>query len=880
MNNTQLYENRQFGERSGLMALRQHVRWCAWQTEIRRGRDGAEKPVKMPYGRNQMAFKANEPDTWMTWDGARAVLRVLPKMHGSSGIGIVLGELWGEASEYALVGVDLDSCLDEAGGLGEWAAGVLTALGPAYVEVSPSGTGVKAFALARVGDIAGIREALEIPRWWRDWKAPRGAGNEPGVHAAGIEFIVGHRFFTVTGEGDGALGLIGVGEARAVGEVAARWFGDGRGGRAARGAGGDVEVTDEMIRSVVVVDPASDALTLEESGLLGLLPRLGALWSETFVFGDDRSNSTVAFNIARELHRGGIDQARGIGLMLKHPVVREWYFDKGEWDGRRQLARAWFRAGRSGGAGGGGADGALGRAEMPRAAGGDGAGGGGAHVVVGGVAIGERGDVRDLGSVGGADAPWMDPALGDSDAAAAPPAGVDEIPSAVFFPYSQEVLACQMVDGYGHDLRWVNKWGKWMLYQGWKWIEDNRLVARLVARRVCRLAARDAVPALHKMLLEEKMSAAVERLAKSDPRIAVETDIWDADAWMLNTPGGVVDLRSGQAVDGGRLRYMTMSTGVAPDFEGTAPLWSKFLKQVTGGDYEQEAYLRRVAGYLLTGSVREHAMFFLYGTGGNGKSTFMNAISGIMGLEGYAQTADMDMFVLERGQRHKTELARLRSARLVSVSETSRGKTLDEQRINKMTGGDPIDANFMRQDMFTYIPQFKIVICGNHKPNLDGVNEAIARRVNIIPFVVKIAEKDENLPDKLRDEWGAILAWAIRGCVEWQAAGGLHPPRSVVEATNKYLEDSDLRSAWFNEAIKTGSGFATDGEVFANWNQWALRSGEKPGTRKELSVWLATRGCILEKSTTGFQIWKDISIRSQTIGNIGEVIPFNRDPAR
>src|SRR5579859_540592 len=319
-----------------LKNLGHHIRWCTWRTDIRKGRDGTEKPVKLPVGRHQMEFKANDPSTWMSLDEAQKVLKILPK---GAGLGIVLGELAGEVAGYTLIGVDFDTCLSDEGVLADWAAEILGALGAVYAETSPSGTGVKAFALARTDEVEAIRKALDIPRWWRAWKFGGGA---IGAHAPGIEFVVGRRFFTVTGEGNEPLGVIGVGEAVRVAELALKWFGDGVGGRS-RGAGGDVEVTDEMIRGVVLPDEHG-LITSEEGVLLERLPRAKALWQQTFVMGDDKSGSALAFNLARELRKGGIEAEAGIAFMLKHEAVWEWVQRHGEWEGRRQIARAWWRS--------------------------------------------------------------------------------------------------------------------------------------------------------------------------------------------------------------------------------------------------------------------------------------------------------------------------------------------------------------------------------------------------------------------------------------------------------------------------------------------------------------------------------------------------------
>ena len=213
---------------------------------------------------------------------------------------------------------------------------------------------------------------------------------------------------------------------------------------------------------------------------------------------------------------------------------------------------------------------------------------------------------------------------------------------------------------------------------------------------------------------------------------------------------------------------MTKSTAVAPDPACPCPLWHDFLAKVTAGDDELQAYLHRMIGYCLTGSIREHALFFAFGTGGNGKGVMINTITGI--LAAYAAVASMDTFTASPGDRHPADLAMLRDARLVTAQETEEGRRWAESRIKALTGGDPITARFMRQDFFTFEPVFKLLIAGNHRPGLRGVDEAIRRRMNLLPFTVTISagDRDPELPEKLRKEWTGILAWAIKGCLEWQ----------------------------------------------------------------------------------------------------------------
>ena len=302
-----------------------------------------------------------------------------------------------------------------------------------------------------------------------------------------------------------------------------------------------------------------------------------------------------------------------------------------------------------------------------------------------------------------------------------------------------------------------------------------------------------------------------------------------------------IDLRTGENRPARREDYSTKCSTVAPK-EMATPLWDSFIDRITAGDPDLEAYLQRVAGYCLTGHTKEHALFFLYGTGANGKSVFVNTLAGIWG--DYAITAQSDLCMASHGERHPTELARLRGARLVTATETTEGRRWDEAKIKMLTGGDTIAARFMRQDFFEFEPHFKLVISGNHKPALRSVDEAIRRRIHLIPFTVTIPpkERDPDLFDKLKVEWPGILAWAVRGCAEWRRQG-LNPPKAVRTATDDYLAGEDAFAIWTEECCEADSTwFETTGDIFASWKAWAERTGEHVGTRKAFGQRLEERG--------------------------------------
>ena len=445
---------------------------------------------------------------------------------------------------------------------------------------------------------------------------------------------------------------------------------------------------------------------------------------------------------------------------------------------------------------------------------------------------------------------WLDAYLIETDARGPEPQPDEETDVEDRPPgFSDEDLALKFTRKHRNLLRYVAKWARWLIWNSTVWIEDETLRAFDLSRAICRKASSACShPKIRAAVASAKTVAAVERLAKADRAHAATTEQWDADLWLLNTPGGVVDLRTGRLRSHQQVDYMTKITAAAPGARIECPLWLSFLDRVTGGDAELKAFLQRVAGYALSGVTEEHALFFLYGTGRNGKGVFLNTLTRLLG--GYATIAGMETFTASPHDRHPADLAALRGARLVAAQETEEGRNWAETRIKALTGGDPISARFMRQDFFTYTPQFKLFIAGNHKPGLRNVDEAIRSRFNLIPFTVFIPaqERDAKLEKKLQAEWPGILQWAIEGCLEWQRIG-LAPPKAVTEATEEYMEAEDTIATWIAACCVTSRYNAEiSSTLYGSYKTWADAANEDAMSHKRFSQALAARGYSAKKS--------------------------------
>lgn len=391
-----------------------------------------------------------------------------------------------------------------------------------------------------------------------------------------------------------------------------------------------------------------------------------------------------------------------------------------------------------------------------------------------------------------------------------------------------------------HDLRFCHTSGAWFHWTGTHWRRNRTKLAFTWARQLVASLNRDKDMKVLVATGKAAFAAAVERFAQADEALAVTSEIWDRDPFLLCTPGGVVDLRSGELRPAERDDHTTKITAVAPAETAHCPTWLSFLHEATHGDEDLIEFLQRWFGYCLTGTTSEHALLFVYGPGGNGKGVLLVTIAGILGC--YSTTAAMDTFTASKGDRHPTDLAMLAGARLVMTTETEEGRAWAEARIKAMTGGDPITARFMKKDFFTYTPAFKLTISGNHKPALRNVDDAARRRFNVVPFLRKPEVPDPNLTEKLRAEWPGILRWMIDGCLEWQRVG-LKRPQAVLDATAEYFAEQDVLAQWIDEGCEQSTTFGdSTANLFGAWRLYALSCSEDPRTAKWFTTMLERQG--------------------------------------
>ncbi|MCA1775208.1 MAG: phage/plasmid primase, P4 family [Loktanella sp.] len=434
---------------------------------------------------------------------------------------------------------------------------------------------------------------------------------------------------------------------------------------------------------------------------------------------------------------------------------------------------------------------------------------------------------------------------------------------------SQDALATDLgIRSWDQNARHVASWGKWLFWTGTGWQIDDRMdhmtrtraflrrradeLTDWAERKAADIALMEGEEKAEKLrrwardqartLRSKNSVAAVESLARSNAASVANADAFDGNRLLLGTPGGTVDLCTGELRQAEREDMITKMTACAPAAPGSRPeRWLAFLHEIFDGDADLIAFMQRAAGYALTGLTTEHKLLFLYGTGRNGKSVFLNTLTHIW--HDYARRAASETFLNTQGDKHATGLAGLQGARLVAGSELPVGKTWDESVIKDLTGGDRMTARYMRGDFFDFDPQLTLMIAGNNQPSFRGVDEAIRARVVLVPFTVTIPpeRRDKSLGDALKAEGPEILRWAIEGALQWQERG-LDVPEKVQTASTEYMNDEDTLGQFLaDETTADPSGFVTTTDLHDRFKFWCDRQGLHSWTQHSLRKEMKSR---------------------------------------
>jgi len=431
--------------------------------------------------------------------------------------------------------------------------------------------------------------------------------------------------------------------------------------------------------------------------------------------------------------------------------------------------------------------------------------------------------------------------------------------------------ALRLVKLYGDNIRYCHAWHKWLVWDGRRWKIDDQGKIKTKAKdtvfkiyhELDKIPDKDSRERLFKHAIKSEADQKIKAmlsLAESESGIPIIPDELDKNPWFLNCENGTLNLQTGELDAFSKDDLITKICPVSYSEDAESPKWLKFLDSVLDKDQDLIDFIQRAVGYSLTGSTREQCLFFLYGTGANGKSTFLEVLLAL--FNDYARRADFSTFLVKYGESIRNDIARLKGARFVSAIETAEGKRLAEGLVKQLTGQDMVAARFLRQEFFEYLPEFKIWLAANHKPNIIGTDYAIWRRIKVIPFTITIPEKlqNPNLANELKEELPGILRWAAIGCFDWQKIK-LNEPKSVKLATAKYKSDMDIIGDFLKDFCMIGPSYKIEkGELYKQYGNWCDDTGEKKMTKRKFGICISERG-FEEYSDGNSRFWLEIKLR-------------------
>lgn len=418
----------------------------------------------------------------------------------------------------------------------------------------------------------------------------------------------------------------------------------------------------------------------------------------------------------------------------------------------------------------------------------------------------------------------------------------------------------RLVARYGSSIRYCWPWRKWLPWDGRRWAidaEDQILRhAKLTVRAMYTEAAKISDEHERQALIQHAQQseraariAAMIDLARSEEPIPIRPESLDQDKYTLNVLNGTLDLRTGELREHRREDFNTKLAPVEYDPDSPCPTWLAFLETIFDGNYQLIDFVQRLSGYCLTADVCEQVLPILWGVGANGKSTLVGTVLAMLGQDYSAKLAP-EVVMLRSGEGHPTGTTDLHGKRVVAIVESGEGKRLNEPLVKDLTGGDRIRARRMREDYWEFAPSHKILFATNHRPEIRGTDHAIWRRIRLLPFTITIPDdqQDKDLAQKLRAELPGILAWCVRGCLDWQQHG-LGQPQEIKNATDEYRQGQDVLSAFIAEKCVVLTGVKVKaGDLYEAYRSWCESGGEKPVSQTRFGESMTERGFQREKS--------------------------------
>lgn len=462
--------------------------------------------------------------------------------------------------------------------------------------------------------------------------------------------------------------------------------------------------------------------------------------------------------------------------------------------------------------------------------------------------------------------------VGDLDDA---PADRDVLPPE--FDQTEAGDAARFARLHGAHVRYILQWRCFIVFHENHWQRDpGQVLVTELAKDVGKSLIRDAADAINdreraamlkrgQVALSARGIRAILELARGIPGIPGDHNALDADPWLFGVKNGTLDLRTGRLRPADPADLMTMQSSVVYDPTATAPRWDRALEEWFP-DIAVRQYVQRLVGAALVGIQRDHVFVILFGVGRNGKGTFTRAVKLPFGP--YLVPAHMSLLVQQKHPEHDTVRADLFRVRLAIAAETERKARLAEASVKNLTGGDPIKCRRLYENPWEFTPSHMLWLQTNYLPTIAGRDRGVWSRVKVIPWESNFERAaDTGLDDKLAGEAAGILAWAVRGCLEWQQRG-LDEPEAVIRATLAYREAEDtFRRFATDKGLVFDSALRVDGKALnALLDEWADEEGQQKPDRAEFTSWLEENDAkkTRERLPDGTRLrgWKGVGVPS------------------
>jgi putative DNA primase/helicase len=429
----------------------------------------------------------------------------------------------------------------------------------------------------------------------------------------------------------------------------------------------------------------------------------------------------------------------------------------------------------------------------------------------------------------------------------------------------------RLLKEHGKDIRYIAPWKKWIVWNDTHWEADSGAlihtkgleIVRNIYGEIYKTADYRERREIERYAIKSEAIRQRENFIRSAQRILklnASVDDLDRDPWLLNVENGTINLRTGELLPHRQEDMITKIAKVQYDRNADCPKWKQFIREIMGYKGDLIAFLQTAAGWAISGDISEQSMFILYGTGANGKSTFLNVVMRILG--DYAITTYAETFMKRNNDTTTNDIARLRGTRFVTTTETEQGKRLSEHLIKQATGNDQLTARFLYGEHFNFVPTFKIFMASNHKPVIKGTDHGIWRRIKLIPFTTTISEEnmDKSLEQKLMEEKSGILNWLIEGALRWQKEG-LNTPSIVLNATDEYRGEMDVIGNFIRErCIQKPGAMIRARELFRVYQEWCDENNEQATSERMFGLRMKELG-MAQKRTAEARYWLDLAVQ-------------------